>query len=293
MNEVTRITLKYLDGLDFIDEDLKKLTYIYFESYVQYTVSYRNKLIPLLNILKTCDKNTFYWSNYRKLLINSNVSKRQLIYFILYLSSSEYLEKPLSNEYQQVSAHFQNAINKNSLFQPSVIEKMRYIDSLYVGEYYEKGIKCYSSFVININSPIIHSLLNDFINANTSVLKNNKKFFEVFEDSIFDKSKFELITSFKDFTFEVFTEQFEFYDKLDLSNILCSFYLFLWGMDPNYDLFPLSSGVNYQTMKRKEFYKDFKAGYKLVMYNPFDPVPLFNKWIIHYNGYGNNNLLAN
>lgn len=296
---IINILTKYIDSLNFIDDDLKNISirYIEFCVYNYYkTITNNNTFIKelkdVLFVVQTFNKETFEWKILKTITLDNINVRKGLIYFAIYISSTNFLDYKLIEAYQSAKPNLLKAVSVN-LWNIKYIEKMNYLNSIYIAEYRNNDISSFRAFNINIDNLLIHDLLCEFITGNIEVLKLNKKFFELFDESVKDKSKSSTINSFKDFSIDIFREQFKFYDTLDLSNILCAFYLFLWGFEPEYDLFPKSSGITYKALKRKEFFKEYRTGYRLVIYNPLDPVPLFDKWIVDYNVFATNFLLVN
>ncbi|MFL0246571.1 hypothetical protein [Candidatus Clostridium stratigraminis] len=291
--------MEYMDTLNFRDDELKNLTIAYInkcEEYHYTHITNHFKFVSdfkvVLDILQYFNKDSFQWESIKQIIIENIESRNYLINFAVYLSTCKYLDSDLSESYKAASKKLLKAIPAK-LWCLSSIEKMKYVNSLFITEYKRKDSLRMTTFIVNVKNTIVYELLCNFSSSNTEVLKQSKEFFEIFEDSVRDKTKLDNIKDIKDFSYDIFEEQFKFYDSLGLSNILCAFYLYLWGFDPNHNLFPKSSGIDYKTLKRKEFYKDYKAGYRLVLYNPHDPVPLFDKWIIFDNGFGNNSLAVN
>ncbi|WPC42390.1 tyrosine-type recombinase/integrase [Clostridium sp. JS66] len=300
MNEYIINTLSnHIDTLKFTDNYLKDICKDYIKVcttnyYMPITNKYTfiRELKEVLNILQNCNKEDFYWKNLKITILDKMNIRKGLINFSIYLSSTDYFDYELQQEYQIAKINLLKAISTKSWNERN-IRAMKYLNSIYITELGKMTDRFQIAFCINISNIIIHDLLCDFIDRNASVLRSNSTFFEVFENSIKDKSKLEKVKTFKDFSIDIFKEQFKFYDNINLSNILCSFYLFLWNFDPSYNLFPKSSGIDYKALKRKGFFKEYKEGYRSVLYNPLDPIPLFDRWIINYNGFDCNWLSVN
>ena len=134
-----------------------------------------------------------------------------------------------------------------------------------------------------LNNTFIVGLLKDFCVSDLfSSIKTDYRIIENFVNSYHDFSNF---TEVSDFDYTVFKEQYDYY-KNNHSQLksLVKFYIYLYIASGNVELFKENDPIDMNYMQRSHFIREYGEGFELVNYNPFDPVPKIDKWMVKPNG---------
>lgn len=92
-------------------------------------------------------------------------------------------------------------------------------------------------------------------------------------------------STISDFTYDVFKKQFEFYkDKHKQLRTLITFYYYLSIISGCDNFFKPSDPIDTSMTLRTDFVNLFKEGFVLINYNPFEEVPVQDKWVLKPNG---------
>lgn len=138
---------------------------------------------------------------------------------------------------------------------------------------------------IGIDNPFLLKLLEDFFNSNPSKCFIDKKFFYSFKDSI---THIESINELNDFNISVFEHQYDFFMKIlppTRTSIFKDFYIFLLDNPEYTDGITYLDGIDKVMLSRPDFIKVYGEGFRLVAYNPNEPFPKYDKWLIMPNGF--------
>lgn len=218
-------------------------------------------------------------------LLENNLYKgddlEKLIHF------TEYLNTIQANKKTHCENFFNKKISLDSMF---VFSYARFIDKNTKKDNKEmlttKLLIC-----TNTENTFIVNLLRDFFNYkhdnSTKVWREGKdiNFAVSFSQSDENIKNFSAIS---DFTYEVFKKQFEFYkDKPRQLKTLIRFYLYLSKISGCDNFFKPNDPIDTTMMMRTDFIPLFKEGFVLINYNPFEEVPIQDKWVLKPNGLEN------
>lgn len=135
----------------------------------------------------------------------------------------------------------------------------------------------------------MRDILDEFISISPLVRARNTKVTQFYRD--FDKSLAKSgvilpIKTIEDFNYDTFQAQFNFYslnNSNKLLNILVTFYIFLYTQNPN--IFKPTDGIDYYILLKNTCIHDYTKGARKILYNPYDPIPSLDIWLLDPNTY--------
>lgn len=139
-------------------------------------------------------------------------------------------------------------------------------------------------------NPEIRQLLIDFLNTNLHMNKRNGRyFFSEFKKSL-GHINVNTITDFGINTLEAQLKYFSHlsstlsYDDKQLVTNVRYFYAHLLDLPEGKGIITIKDGVDSYLLRSKKFEEHYKQGFRLVLYNPFEPRPQSDKWLVRPNG---------
>lgn len=155
-----------------------------------------------------------------------------------------------------------------------------------------KFIDCGHSdlFYIPVDNPEIKNLLKDYLTNSSADIIAKKNFSAKFIISLDGHS----VTNVYDLNFKTFSVQMGYFASTHPKtiSILVSFYLYIYN-HYNSDLFVATNKFSINALQRHNIARELTDGFEYVNYNPFDPIPEHNKWLLHYEGNEGSNLSIN
>lgn len=134
-----------------------------------------------------------------------------------------------------------------------------------------------------LNNTFIVELLKDFCISDLFGSRNTD--YTIIENFVNSYTDFSTFTEISDFNYSVFKEQYDYY-KNNYSQLktLVKFYIYLHTISGGAELFKDNDPVDMNYIQRTHFLSEYGKGFELVNYNPFDPVPQIDKWMLKPNG---------
>lgn len=282
-----------LEKLEFNIKQIKdsKMRYIYGDfvrirleekKNVKLIYDHRQSYRIFAEALKDISFNKFTWNSMCEAVSKNRKNAKVITLFLTYLIKKDIYE----GEYRDYINDFIEHISKenvtiNLLLKLFKINKNPIHFYLIKFNNYKK-----SDLLVDLNTSniFLRKIMIEFIDSSPNTSRSYNKFFQYFESSLW---KYQ-INKIKDFNIDTFNFQFKYYAKMKekrFLNALSLFYLFLCSNYSSENIFADVDEVDLNILKRADFVKSYKLGFRKILYNPNDPVPICNRWYLAPNGF--------
>lgn len=267
------------------DPFLKDLVYSDFNNYLatlknSALVSYYkyNKLASFIDSIINLTVADLTWDKLCDLVQHNKDSVREYSDLLLSLLEKDAYQGNHKDKLTSLTPYIKSAIKKHQLidiFCYNEVEKFFYF-------YKEKTISR-SLFYIQCDSPEIRNLLQEFIISNHSIVVNSYDSISNFDNSL--KNTTIMPQKISDFSYDTFKEQLNYfatdYTHKFLHGII-AFYRFLieHPSGEGAKIVDKNNGLSLNILRRSKLAQELLEGYRVVIFNPYDNIPIFDKWIL-------------
>ena len=269
------------------DPDMKKCFYNFIIKFIETAVSevsirQRSKLYASLgNSLKLISLSKFNWEQICNIIKQDNSLAMSMRNFLTYLVKENLYVGDYKEELSELLISLNGVVQVETLL---TIFNYKYTPACF---YIEKNSfsprrTAVKIFNLNTSNIFLRTLLIEFIDSSPKTTYKYREFFYYFEASLQDIT----VNTIYDFNINTFDTQFSYYKNNNLSKYLsplCSFYLMILNKDNN--IITLKDGFDINTIQRADFHSLYSDGFRVVLFNPNDPIPQSDKWILYLNGY--------